>query len=330
MTSCLRQLLLVALCVAACLSWSSCAGTDLEGDDPGECSDGADNDEDSLFDCDDPDCSSQAACAPLQDDDDSADGDDDDDSAGDDDDDSVGDDDDSASICQPCAGDLTISTDVDVAAAAHCSSIEGSLVISDAPAQFAGALSCLTEVVEDLRVEANTNLQSLLFLSSLASVGDDLSFEDNDALLSVSGMSSLQQVGGDLRIEDNNQLTELTALSNLVSVGDELYIWDNDLLTDLAGLESLDSVGGGLFISGNDGLLNLAELAGLRTLGSALNISSNRGLLSVDGLSGLTTMGGNLSITDNDALCQDAAQALADLLPVTGTVLVLGNDGVCP
>lgn len=36
---------------------------DYEGDEPGECSDGADNDRDSLWDCDDPDCAGSPDCA---------------------------------------------------------------------------------------------------------------------------------------------------------------------------------------------------------------------------------------------------------------------------
>lgn len=36
----------------------------FEGDDPGECSDGADNDRDGDFDCDDADCASSSDCAP--------------------------------------------------------------------------------------------------------------------------------------------------------------------------------------------------------------------------------------------------------------------------
>jgi len=68
---------------------------DLEGDDPGECSDGADNDRDLLFDCDDPDCVASPACDGVVDDDDSSNVDDDDVS---DDDDGVDDDDDDSSI----------------------------------------------------------------------------------------------------------------------------------------------------------------------------------------------------------------------------------------
>jgi hypothetical protein len=72
---------------------------EYEGDAPGECSDDADNDQDGLFDCDDPGCAGAGSCA---DDDDSVVGDDDDagdDDAGDDDvtdDDDAADDDDSA------------------------------------------------------------------------------------------------------------------------------------------------------------------------------------------------------------------------------------------
>ena len=74
-----------------------------EGDHPGECSDGADNDQDGFFDCNDPDCAASPDCHPgddddstVSDDDDSAVGDDDDDSetGGDDDDSVTGDDDD--------------------------------------------------------------------------------------------------------------------------------------------------------------------------------------------------------------------------------------------
>ena len=35
---------------------------DVEGDDPGECTDGADNDRDGSFDCDDTDCAGAPAC----------------------------------------------------------------------------------------------------------------------------------------------------------------------------------------------------------------------------------------------------------------------------
>ena len=66
-----------------------------EGDEPGECTDGADNDQDGLFDCNDEGCQGSPDCDGTGDDDD--DDDDDDDTSGDDDDDdddTSGDDDD--------------------------------------------------------------------------------------------------------------------------------------------------------------------------------------------------------------------------------------------
>ena len=87
------------------------AAQQIEGDDPGECEDGADNDADGLFDCDDPDCAGAPVC---QGDDDDATGDDDD-ATGDDDDSAVGDDDDSAGGClvgeiEDCDGTCVDST----------------------------------------------------------------------------------------------------------------------------------------------------------------------------------------------------------------------------
>ena len=66
-----------------------------EGDEPGECTDGADNDQDGLFDCNDPGCEGSPDCAGDDDDDDTTAPDDDDTTAPDDDDTTVLDDDDS-------------------------------------------------------------------------------------------------------------------------------------------------------------------------------------------------------------------------------------------
>ncbi len=91
-----------ALAVAGLL-WACGAGgdddddepTEFEGDAAGECSDAADNDQDGLFDCADPDCAGAPNCTGGGDDDagddDSATGDDD--SAAGDDDSAAGDDD---------------------------------------------------------------------------------------------------------------------------------------------------------------------------------------------------------------------------------------------
>ena len=75
----------LAICLPLLALFLPACATDLiEGDDPFECSDGADNDRDGMFDCNDQDCFSSPDCGS----------DDDDDSHPGDDDDVIGDDDD--------------------------------------------------------------------------------------------------------------------------------------------------------------------------------------------------------------------------------------------
>ncbi len=50
-------------CLVLLLVAISCVKPPLEGDEPGECSDGADNDADHAYDCDDPDCEESTECA---------------------------------------------------------------------------------------------------------------------------------------------------------------------------------------------------------------------------------------------------------------------------
>ena len=105
-------LALLSLSLLACGDITLVGSPEGEGDDPGECSDESDNDLDTLWDCDDPDCVGSPDCAG--DDDDSV-GDDDDSVGNDDDsvgndDDSVGDDDDSVGDDNDSAGDDDDST----------------------------------------------------------------------------------------------------------------------------------------------------------------------------------------------------------------------------
>ena len=102
------SILMVVLLGILALITISCSQPLIEGQNPGECENGADDDEDGLFDCADPDCVPAPACAgddddtavtddddTFNDDDDTAHGDDDTDH-GDDDSAGPGDDDDSA------------------------------------------------------------------------------------------------------------------------------------------------------------------------------------------------------------------------------------------
>ena len=76
-------LFLPVLFLDAC--WVTFEGDRFEGENPGDCTDDADNDADGFFDCDDPGCANSQACSSSDDDDST----DDDDSATDDDDTAV-------------------------------------------------------------------------------------------------------------------------------------------------------------------------------------------------------------------------------------------------
>ena len=63
-------LILIFSSISGCLGGDDSAPIPFEGDDPGECSDGADNDQDGLFDCNDPNCAGAGVCEkPTSDDD---------------------------------------------------------------------------------------------------------------------------------------------------------------------------------------------------------------------------------------------------------------------
>ena len=63
-------LIMMTSTLAGCFGGDDSTPALFEGDEPGECSDGADNDQDGLFDCNDPNCAGAAFCTePVIDDD---------------------------------------------------------------------------------------------------------------------------------------------------------------------------------------------------------------------------------------------------------------------
>ena len=64
MRSLICSLLLLPHALSGCSDVSISVAPEVEGDDPGECSDTADNDGDGLFDCDDQECSGAPECTP--------------------------------------------------------------------------------------------------------------------------------------------------------------------------------------------------------------------------------------------------------------------------
>ena len=62
-------LLMLLSLISGCFGGDDSTPALFEGDEPGECSDGADNDQDGLFDCNDPNCAGAAFCSePVIDD----------------------------------------------------------------------------------------------------------------------------------------------------------------------------------------------------------------------------------------------------------------------
>ena len=56
------QAIRISLAATLALGLASCAGKVSEGMNPGECTDGADNDGNGVFDCDDPGCAASPDC----------------------------------------------------------------------------------------------------------------------------------------------------------------------------------------------------------------------------------------------------------------------------
>jgi hypothetical protein len=54
--------------LAALFLLAGCSPKRVEGTEPGDCTDDADNDADGLFDCDDPDCAGASVCEDADDD----------------------------------------------------------------------------------------------------------------------------------------------------------------------------------------------------------------------------------------------------------------------
>ena len=220
-----------------------------EGDAAGECTDGADNDQDGLFDCDDEGCAGSPDC---QEGDTDTDADSDSDSDSDSDADADADaDSDTDTDCVPCKGNYILYNGHDLAEVARCESVSGNLVAYDLGWVTNLELPCLSSVAGDLTLSANEILDTLTGFSSLQSVGG-LMFSDNAAIRSFDGLSNLTSISGYLDIMTNDSLVSLDGLSGLTSVN-YLYIYDNDALESIEGLSSLARVGSdGVVIAYND------------------------------------------------------------------------------
>lgn len=316
---------------------TACGGKDdtagdqsaYEGDEAGECTDGADNDQDGQFDCDDEGCNGSPDCDEADTDTDAdSDSDTDADSDADADADSDADTDaDSDVECIPCEGNFAITNGFDLAEAAQCASISGYVYVTGQDWVTDVELPCLTSVGGRLYIVDNEALSSLDGLATLESVGGDLEIGQNPLLESVEGLGSLTDVGEDVLIDGNDLLPTLAGLASLQTVGGFVQVLNNPLLGEIGGLPSLESVGLSMNLYCNNALTT-ADLLSIETVAGDLYISENDALVTLT-MPSLVSVGLDLTVTYNDSLCQADAEAFADPVTVADSTWIYGNNGDC-
>jgi hypothetical protein len=232
-----------------------------------------------------------------------------------------------------------------------CTTLEGSLTITNTMDWRSFVETGCTEITGDLRIEGN-GLADLDGVALIERIGGELSITRTDALTSVA-LPKLTMVGmltveandalsslslpaltkmGSFVVASNKALTSLS-LPKLTTAADGIGnmmtsgIMDNAALAHLD-LPRLTTVGSRLMISYNLELTSLAGLSTLTTIGGDLYVVGNAGLTTL-GLPVLSDLRGNLAITDNTALPQCQAEALLARLAANGwegAATIRGND----
>lgn len=250
----------------------------------------------------------------------------------------------------PCAGDVVLEADDDVAAIAECTRISGSLTLTGeglttvelplletvdgnlavmASGLESVELPALGFVGQDLRVFGNKRLVRIalpLLATTIRSVlvGEDPSPDGQPMLTSIE-LPSLSQIGagyGALRIFGNRALSSLQ-LPVLELAGD-IAIDANPALTELD-LPALSVVHGVLVIEDDDALKAVRMPSLVEQDGGYLHLTG-KALVSVD-LSALRSTGGLLIASDADLHEIDLPELESvdrlDLGPTTATRIVL-------
>lgn len=113
----------------------------------------------------------------------------------------------------------------------HCGSIIGSLIIGDTYCSTditdLSQINFIQSITDDLIVQNNNHLSSLLGLEPIFNVGGDFKIINNDSLQNLDYLNILS-LGGDLRLMNNNLLSQIESLHVVNDVGiDSLVIVDN-------------------------------------------------------------------------------------------------------
>lgn len=167
-----------------------------------------------------------------------------------------------------------------------------------------------------LKIQGNTNLQTLTGLDNLAIVRGEFLLTQNPALLHLDQLGKLTTLQSTLILDDNPLLGNLHGLSHLTSIGGTLFLNGTNSLTDLQGLENVASMFA-VDIKDNEFLQNLDALSGIISLNS-LRIRNNTVLsdccglypvLSANGVSGV------IEISGNPSGCNSALDIITSCVP---------------
>lgn len=242
---------------------------EYEGDEPGECSDDADNDQDGLFDCDDEGCAGSDVCATTT--------------------------------------TTTGTTGTTSTTGTSTTETTGTPSTPTTSTWTTGTTSPTDFEEWTLYGDYNiSNSLDIMLLAGVTTITGNLDIEPGEGLVNLHGLESLTEVGGILTISgsDDSSFISLEGLNNLNRVGGDVII-THDSLSDLSGLDSLELIGSNLIIAYCDILDNISGLYALRSIGENLDIYGNRNLCQSDAtlFSLMVDVGATTTMYDNDDGC---------------------------
>lgn len=176
--------------------------------------------------------------------------------------------------------------------------LEGSLSISSNGALERLPLATLARVNEDVVIEDNASLATLVG-TRLESIGGGLLVQGNPMLLNLAGLSSLQVVSGKLQVRENAGMVTSYGLSSLWHAG-SIFFARNNAMTVWGGMTTLRSVETGISVDANAKLETIGSMTSLVN-GPWLALYGNPKLTALHGLGNLEQLRG-FSVNDCDSL----------------------------
>ena len=182
-------------------------------------------------------------------------------------------------VAETFDGNLNLSSQMEVDAAAGYTVVTGSLTISGA------------------------NISDLSSLSDLQMVGSYIAINGNPSLTTVvDGFPSLTDVDGGIFVYYNDNLTVISGFDALLQTGDNIDFWYNDSLVSVTGFGSLQTAGWSLEFGGHPLLVEIPDFSSLQTISSSLFILDNPSLSKITGFQALQYVDWSFQIGGNNSL----------------------------